>query len=73
MHALITGASSGIDLELAQVFAADGYELTLVTRRRDLLEYLAGQLGTGRVVVVDCPNPVARPRWPRRRRPSTCS
>jgi uncharacterized protein len=38
--ALITGASSGIGLELAKLFARDGYDLVLVARRREKLEAL---------------------------------
>lgn len=38
---LITGASSGIGLELAHVFAGDGSNLVLVSRRREKLERLA--------------------------------
>jgi uncharacterized protein len=41
---LITGASSGIGLELAKCFAADGADLILVARRTDALEKLAGEL-----------------------------
>ncbi len=41
---LITGASSGIGLELAKLFARDGYHLVLVARSRDALLYVAGML-----------------------------
>jgi uncharacterized protein len=41
---LVTGASSGLGLELAQLFAADGSDLILVARRIDLLDTLAGRL-----------------------------
>lgn len=42
--ALITGASSGIGLELARLFAADGATLILVARSVDKLERLATEL-----------------------------
>ena len=38
---LITGASSGIGLELAKCFAADGCRLVLVARNTEALEELA--------------------------------
>jgi len=41
---LITGASSGIGLELAKCFAADGCRLILVARNQNALEKLADEL-----------------------------
>jgi len=41
---LITGASSGIGLELARCFAADGSRLVLVARNSSALEEVAGEL-----------------------------
>jgi short-subunit dehydrogenase len=42
--ALITGGSGGIGLELANVFARNGFDIVLVARKRDTLEAAAGQL-----------------------------
>lgn len=42
--ALITGASSGLGLEFAKLFAKDGHSLILVARRKDALERTASQL-----------------------------
>jgi short-subunit dehydrogenase len=42
--ALITGASSGIGVELARVFAAHGHELVLVARREGRLAALADEI-----------------------------
>jgi short-subunit dehydrogenase len=49
--ALITGASAGLGLELAQLFAADRHDVVLVARRRDQLEALATRLAAERGVV----------------------
>ncbi len=43
---LVTGASSGLGRELAELFAADGSDLVLVARRTGLLEELAERLTT---------------------------
>src|SRR5215469_1175851 len=55
---LITGASSGIGVALARVFAAHGHELALAARRQDRLDALAEEVAaTGRprptVITVD--------------------
>jgi short-subunit dehydrogenase len=42
--ALITGASGGIGLELARIFAEQGYALVLVARTRERLEEIAVEL-----------------------------
>jgi short-subunit dehydrogenase len=42
--ALITGASSGIGLELARLFAKNGFYLILVARSEERLEKLADEL-----------------------------
>ncbi|MFH1783430.1 MAG: SDR family NAD(P)-dependent oxidoreductase [bacterium] len=42
--AIITGASSGIGMELARVLSENGYILGLAARRKELLENLSGKL-----------------------------
>jgi len=51
--AVITGASSGIGLALAERWAAEGRELVLVARSREKLEAIAQDLGSRHGVRVD--------------------
>lgn len=62
--AVITGASSGIGMELARLFAADGYDLIVTARRAELLQTLADEMskthGTSvRIVAMDLARPDA--------------
>src|ERR1043165_5045854 len=64
--ALITGASSGIGLDLARLFAKEGYDLVLVARSEGKLRELAAELERdcgvkAHVVVAD----LAKPEAPR--------
>ena len=60
---MITGASAGIGVELARLFAARGDDLILVARRADRLETLAAELGPrARVIVADLADPATPER-----------
>ena len=65
--ALITGASSGIGLDLARLFAKDGYDVVLVARSEGKLREIAAEFQrdfgvTAHVIVAD----LAQPDAPRR-------
>lgn len=51
-HTLVTGASSGIGLEIAKLAARDGDNLVIVARNRQALEELADELKPAAVLVV---------------------
>lgn len=63
--ALVTGASSGIGLEIARGLAKRGHGVTLVARRRDRLEKLAEELSAehgvrAEVIAADLADPAER-------------
>ncbi len=63
--ALITGASSGIGLELARLFAQDGYRLVLVARNRGALRGLGDELQSRHNIEVRVsPKDLAHPASP---------
>jgi uncharacterized protein len=64
---LITGASSGIGLELARCFATDGCRLILLARNREALEKLAEELRReNKIEAIVLPADLALPETPKR-------
>lgn len=51
MYAFVTGASSGIGMDIARELKKNGYELIITARREDRLNELAQELGTATVVL----------------------
>lgn len=63
MHVAVTGASSGIGEALAREWGRAGARVTLVARRRELMERLAGEVGRALVLPVDLSDPAASTAW----------
>lgn len=64
---LVTGASSGIGLELAKCFAAGGSRLILTARNIEALETLAAELRqTHKIEVIVLPADLSQPETPER-------
>ena len=57
--ALITGASAGLGVEYARLFAADKHDLVLVARRRDRLETVAREAEASHGVKAEAKDSVA--------------
>ena len=57
VKALITGASSGIGLEMAKILAKEGHELILVARDKEKLQKIQDKLGAKvKIIVADLSN-----------------
>lgn len=64
MHVVVTGASSGIGAALVREYAAAGAKVTMVARRKALLDALATDLGDAvRVQVADLGDPAQATAW----------
>jgi len=64
MHVVVTGASSGIGEALVREYAGAGAKVTMVARRKALLDALAIDLGdTVRVQVADLGDPTQATAW----------
>lgn len=64
MHVLVTGASSGIGSEIARDFHGAGHTVTLVARRKELLDALQTELGARcAVVAIDLAKRASDTSW----------
>ena len=65
MKALITGASSGIGLEMAKILAKNNHDLILVSKDKEKLQKVKEQLGDKvKIIVADLSIVVARLMYP---------
>ena len=64
-YVLVTGASSGIGLKIAQIFAEKGYNIILTARRKDKLKEFAESISNSHKVKVDfIPSDLSDPAAP---------
>ena len=64
-YALVTGASSGIGLEIARSLAERNYNLVLVARREEQLNAIAAEIKNDFHIDVEvCPADLANPQAP---------
>jgi short-subunit dehydrogenase len=63
MHVVVTGASSGIGEAIAREYIARGAKITLVARRRELLDAIAKEAKDAHVVTADLGDPAATYDW----------
>ena len=53
MKALITGATSGIGMNMARILSSRGWELILTGRNQETLEILRDELGNTEIMTAD--------------------
>ena len=63
-YVLITGATSGIGIELARLFAKDGYNLVIASRNEEALSQTAAELKQHNIEVITIVKDLFEKDWP---------